>query len=87
MHGAVTLGQDPHEILERHSVHTVGIDTTRPFIAGYHRDEHRIRSTGTDEDLCDNVFDTYFTANEAVEVGSSVQKVMLDFWGKYLCDL
>lgn len=72
--GAVIFGQDPTSICERRTVHTVGIGTTQPFIEGYHRPTYRIRGTTPVDDLCDNVFETYIKADEAVGVGNSVQK-------------
>ena len=72
--GAVLFGQNPNAICERRAANTVGIGTTQPFIEGYHRPTFRISGLTAEEDLCDNVFETFVQANDAVEVGKSVQK-------------
>ena len=72
--GAVLFGQDPNSICERHTVHTVGIGTTQPFIEDYHDPTYCIHGMAGEDDLCDNVFEMFVKADEAVAVGSSVQK-------------
>lgn len=72
--GAVLFGQNPNSICERHAVHTVGIGITQPFIEYYHNPRHRIHGIAGDDDLCDNVFETFIKADEAVAIGSVVQK-------------
>ncbi|XP_060080790.1 heat shock 70 kDa protein 12A-like [Ylistrum balloti] len=65
MEGAVLFGFDPWTVSARMCRHTYGIDCSRKFREGFHREEYRKEIDG--RDMCQNIFSKVVTEGDILE--------------------